>query len=273
MCRLLIVDSNTGRCERTKQLLDWSAYGISSVMTANSYLEAVDKAIDLKPQVALVDLHLGEHMGYELAQNLRAIGMNIIFCMTADELCSSLILSSMRAGAQEYLTHPLDGNAVRAFLERTVASPLPGRHTSTSQEGLDPVLGVSYDSFSTVTRKIIMVIRSDYRSPQTLSAIAQELNMSSKYIGRVFLKDTGIKFSEYLMSYRMLEARRLIVSTREKISVIAGMVGYVQLNNFYTHFRNYFGVSPSALRNFEALPLPGDAKVASGGNYAISVQP
>lgn len=273
MCRLLIVDGDTSRCERTKRLLDWSVYGISSVMTANSYLEAVDKAIDLKPQVALVDLRLGEHMGYELAQNLRAIGMNITFCVTSDVMTTDLVLASMRAGAQEYLTYPLDGKALRAFLERTVASPLPSRRSSRSREGMDPVLGVSYDNFSTVTRKIIMVIRGDYRSPQTLSAIAQELNMSSKYIGRVFLKDTGIKFSEYLMSYRMLEARHLIVSTQEKISVIAGMVGYVQLNNFYTHFRNYFGVSPSALRNFEALPLPGDAKTASGGSYAISVQP
>ena len=46
----------------------------------------------------------------------------------------------------------------------------------------------------------------------------------------------------------MIEARRLVVNTGEKVSVIAGMVGYPQLNNFYTHFRQYFGVSPSAMR-------------------------
>ncbi len=271
MCRLLIVDSNTERCERTKNLLDWSAYGISSVITASSYLEAVNKAIDFKPQISLVDLHLGEHMGYALVQDLHSVGMNTAFCIVADEASPDLILSSMRAGAQEYLTHPLDGKEVQAFLERTVTtSP---RLSCDSREGLDPVLGVSYDTFSAVTRKIILVVHGDYRSPQTLSAIAQELNMSSKYIGRVFLKDTGIKFSEYLMSYRMLEARRLIVSTQEKISVIAGMVGYVQLNNFYTHFKNYFGVSPSALRNFEALPLSGEMHQAPGGSYEISVQP
>ena len=39
-------------------------------------------------------------------------------------------------------------------------------------------------------------------------------------------------------------------------AVSAGMVGYVQLNNFYIHFRNYFGVSPSALRNFEITGEP-----------------
>lgn len=77
--------------------------------------------------------------------------------------------------------------------------------------------------------------------------------MSSKYIGRVFLRDTGMKFSEYLMAYRMMEARKLVVSTTEKISNIASMVGYAQLNNFYTHFRSYFGVSPSVMRGSESL--------------------
>jgi AraC-like DNA-binding protein len=60
-----------------------------------------------------------------------------------------------------------------------------------------------------------------------------------------------MKYSDYLMAYRMLEAKRLIINTREKISVIAGMVGYTQLNNFYTQFRNYFGVSPSSLRQYD----------------------
>lgn len=271
MCRLLIVDSDTGRCEQTKQLLDWSAYGISSVITASSYLEAVDKAVDLKPRVAFVSLQLEGHTGCELVQNLRSMDMNTIFCITADDLCPTSILDSMRAGAQEYLTCPLDVKEVRAFLERTVATPLLRRlpKDAAPRDALDPVLGIPCDTFSTVTKKIILVIRSNYHSPQSLSAIAQELNMSSKYIGRVFLKDTGIKFSEYLMSYRMLEARRLIVSTQEKISTIAGMVGYVQLNNFYTHFKNYFGVSPSTLRNLETLPP--DTNSTTGGKYAISV--
>lgn len=66
------------------------------------------------------------------------------------------------------------------------------------------------------------------------------------------MKDTGIKFSEYLTAYRMIQARRLIENTQEKISVIANMVGYSQLNNFYVHFKNYYNISPSTLRNFSA---------------------
>lgn len=256
MYRLLIADDNADSRERTRTLLDWSAYGISTITTAASYVEAVDKAMDLKPHVAMVSIQLGDHMGYELVEHLHSIGLKTIFCMVADSDSRELIRESMRSGARDYLLRPLETKEVQAFLERAVVNQLNGTlpETGTVKNEVDPVLGVEYSTLSKITNKIILVVRGDYRSTLTLAAIADELNMSSKYIGRIFLKDTGMKFSEYLMSYRMLEAKKLIVNTQEKISVIAYMVGYVQLNNFYTHFKNYFGVSPCALRNYESTP-------------------
>lgn len=32
--------------------------------------------------------------------------------------------------------------------------------------------------------------------------------------------------------------------------MVASMVGYSQLNNFYVHFKNYFRISPGALRDY-----------------------
>lgn len=251
MYRLLIVDETMEQCEATKALLRWGVYGISSVITATSYVEAVDKAMDLNPHVVLVNVRLGNHQGWELVEHLRSIGLKAAYCMLSDDNAPDLIRESMRSGAQDFLLRPLQSREMRAFLERNLACCPKNKSGSASEDDeVDPVLGVAYSSLSKITNKIILVVRSNYRSPQTLISIAENLNMSSKYIGRVFLKDTGIKFSEYLMAYRMLEAKRLIVSSQEKISAIAGMVGYVQLNNFYIHFKNYFGVSPSALRNF-----------------------
>lgn len=121
------------------------------------------------------------------------------------------------------------------------------------------MLQVEYSKFSKITNKIILIVKSNYRSSQSLTNIAEIFNMSSKYIGRIFLKDTGIKFSEYLTAYRMIQARKLIENTQEKISVIANMVGYSQLNNFYVHFKNYYNISPSTLRNFTASVPPAAA--------------
>ncbi len=264
MYRLLIVDGNADSAQATLSLLDWSAYGITSLVTAFSWEEAESRALELKPQLALVNFQLGNRMGYELVAQLRSLGLKTAFCMVAEHDSPDHIRECMRSGAQDYLLRPLDPAEVQSFLERAISGevPLPAEEGARDPD-VDPVLNVPYNDLSKLTNRIIQVVRSDFRSPQSLTAIAADLDMSSKYIGRVFLKDTGMKFSEYLMSYRMLEARKRIIRSQEKISVIAASVGYVQMNNFYIHFKNYFGVSPSALRNFqgdqESAQLTGEA--------------
>lgn len=262
MYRLLIVDDEKDICENIKYLLDWSLYNITSILTATSYAEAVSKAVDFQPHIALLDINLGDHWGYELAEHLRSMGMQTIFCMISGYDDFNYVHKSMQATARDYLLKPIHVAELRAFIERTIVRDLHGvipEHAA-SQPELDPVLQVEYSKFSKITNKIILIVKSNYRSSQSLTNIAEIFNMSSKYIGRIFLKDTGIKFSEYLTAYRMIQARRLIENTQEKISVIANMVGYSQLNNFYVHFKNYYNISPSTLRNFSAsVPVAGAA--------------
>ena len=253
MYRLLIIDDPKS-CEAVKNLLDWAAYGFSVVMTADSYVEGVNLALDLHPHLTLMGTRMGNFRGYEMADSMRAMGLRSVFAIMSADRAPEQIIQAMRAGARDYLRKPVEETELREFVERVVVNELGGALPREDQirHDVDPVLKVPYTDLSKITNKIIMIVKSSYRQPQTLTAIAESMHMSGKYIGRIFLRDTGIKFSEYLMAYRMLEARKLIVGTQEKISVIAGMVGYVQLNNFYIHFRNYFGVSPSALRNFES---------------------
>ncbi len=248
----MIVDPDRGICENIPYLLDWSQYGVSGILTANSYEEAVSRAVDFQPHIALVELELGDRQGYELVRHLRETGLETVFCTMGDKEDFQWVQQSMRAGARDYLLKPLDTSELRSFLERAVVRELGGAlpERPAVQTGVDPVLHTEYGKLSRITNKIILIVKSNYRRGLSLTGIAEMLNMSSKYIGRVFLQDTGMKFSAYLTAYRMIQARRLIENSQEKISVVASMVGYSQLNNFYVHFKNYFRISPGALRDY-----------------------
>ncbi len=262
--RLLIADQDENTCETIRYLLDWPQYDVSSILTAASYGDAVNLAVDFQPHIALVAVDFGEHRGYELVNYLRTSGSETVFCMMSVREDFHALRESMRAGAREYLLKPINVKELRAFLTRAILQDLRGSilEYTASPLGEDPVLRVEYSQLSRITNKIILMVKSNYRRSMSLTSIANILNMSSKYIGRIFLQDTGIKFSEYLTSYRMIQARRLIENTREKISVVASMVGYSQLNNFYVHFKSYYHISPTTLREFDeargssASPLP-----------------
>ena len=248
----MIVDPDRGICENIPYLLDWSQYGVSGILTANSYEEAISRAVDFQPHIALVELELGDRQGYELVRHLRETGLETVFCTMGDKEDFQWVQQSMRAGARDYRLKPLDTSERRSFLERAVVQELGGAlpERPAVQTGVDPVLHTEYGKLSRITNKIILIVKSNYRRGLSLTGIAEMLNMSSKYIGRVFLQDTGMKFSAYLTAYRMIQARRLIENSQEKISVVASMVGYSQLNNFYVHFKNYFRISPGALRDY-----------------------
>ena len=242
----MIVDPDRGICENIPYLLDWSQYGVSGILTANSYEEAISRAVDFQPHIALVELELGDRQGYELVRHLRETGLETVFCTMGDKEDFQWVQQSMRAGARDYLLKPLDTSELRSFLERAVVRELGGARPERPavQTGVDPVLHTEYGKLSRITNKIILIVKSNYRRGLSLTGIAEMLNMSSKYIGRVFLQGTGMKFSAYLTAYRMIE------NSQEKISVVASMVGYSQLNNFYVHFKNYFRISPGALRDY-----------------------
>ena len=187
-------------------------------------------------------------MGFELVSQLRELGLSTVCCLLTNHPGNHDLRRAMRSGCRDVLRQPPDPLSLREFLEWVVLEELHGTVSSGETAERDPVLGVPYNSLSKLTGKILLAVRTDFREPMSLTAVARDMEMSSKYLGRVFLRETGMRFSQYLTAYRMTEARRLIVNTGENVSVIASMVGYPQLNNFYTHFRQYFGVSPSIMR-------------------------
>lgn len=250
----MIADPSPKVGETIQYLLDWPQYNVSGILTADSYELAVSRAIDFQPHIALVDLELGGGRGDELVGHLRGMGLETVFCVMGVREDFQWVRRAMRAGARDYLLKPINAKELRAFLERTVLQDLRGElpERTGAQVGVDPVLQVEYGKLSRITNKMILIVKSNYRKGLFLTGIAEMLNMSSKYIGRMFLQDTGIKFSAYLTAYRMIQARRLIENSQEKISVVASMVGYSQLNNFYVHFKNYYHISPGSLRDYES---------------------
>ena len=247
MYKALIVDKPQV-CREILGMADWSALGFDNVLTAHSLPEAVEQASAQQPHVALVGMDLGEKMGFEFASLLRELGLPTVCCLLANHPGTHDLRRAMRSGCRDVLRQPPDPLSLREFLEWVVLEELHGTISPGETAERDPVLGVPYNSLSKLTGKILLAVRTDFREPMSLTAVARDMEMSSKYLGRVFLRETGMRFSQYLTAYRMTEARRLIVNTGEKVSVIASMVGYPQLNNFYTHFRQYFGVSPSIMR-------------------------
>jgi two-component system response regulator YesN len=253
MYKLLIVDDEPQILEGIKRTLDWDHLGFGQIETSETYEGAIMKAVAFEPDLAIFDVCIGKERGYTAIRKLREIRLPAAYIMMSGYGEFEYVLEAIHCGAKDYLLKPVERAKLQALVERIIVEDLNGTVEGTNMDGydVDPLLGVRYDSLSKLTNRILLMVRAEYEQNLNLKTVASRFRMNGTYLGQLFLKETQMKFSEYLMAYRMLRARERIQSTDEKISTIALSVGYANMNYFYTHFQAYFNKSPSDLRRKE----------------------
>jgi two-component system CheB/CheR fusion protein len=130
--RVLIVDDNADAAE-TLQLL-MNTLGSNDVQVAGSGPEALAKAVDLKPDIVLLDLKMPDMDGYEVARRIRREpwGANVLLVALTGWGLEEHKRRSKEAGFDRHLTKPADRATLKAALRHPRASapqgPLDIRH-------------------------------------------------------------------------------------------------------------------------------------------------
>lgn len=99
-----------------------------------------------------------------------------------------------------------------------------------------------------IADKLVRMIQERYDQEITLEACAKELMYHPIYLSRVFKKETGITFSDYLSDYRMKIAKVMLETTDLKISEIGERIQYKNISAFIRSFRKMYHVTPGKYR-------------------------
>lgn len=103
------------------------------------------------------------------------------------------------------------------------------------------------ETHNTVT-KVIQYINENYNEEITLSSVSERFFISPYYFSRLFKKNTGFSFTEYINNTRIKEAQILLQNGNTPISDIAEAVGYKSITHFGRVFKNITGISPLSFR-------------------------
>lgn len=99
-----------------------------------------------------------------------------------------------------------------------------------------------------IMNSIYMYIEQDLAGAN-LNAIARKMQMTDSHLSRIFKKNTGTNFSEYLSDRKLEEAAKLLLQDNKlKVAEIADTLGYGNPTYFLSRFKAKYGVSPSAYR-------------------------
>lgn len=103
----------------------------------------------------------------------------------------------------------------------------------------------SKTSFSyKLVERIKLYIESNYTDDISLYSAAENVHMSPSYISKIFKKNTGCNFVEYLTTVRINQSKLLLADMNIKIYEVATMVGYKSTKHFSQVFKAQVGMTP-----------------------------
>ncbi len=104
------------------------------------------------------------------------------------------------------------------------------------------------DNLKAELRETIAYIEEHYRDDISLQDIASSVHMSESGFSRLFKKQTGVSYVEYVTQLRLEEAKRLLRQPDQKVYEVSFAVGYQDSKYFSQIFRKYTGETPTEFR-------------------------
>jgi two-component system response regulator YesN len=99
-----------------------------------------------------------------------------------------------------------------------------------------------------IIEKVKKHLADQYRNDLKAFEVAAWLKITPSYFSFIFKQGTGKSFSEYMNELRIDHAKRLLVTTHDKVFEIAEQVGYKEYKYFVTVFKSLTGVTPKEYR-------------------------
>lgn len=105
-----------------------------------------------------------------------------------------------------------------------------------------------------LVEKISTYLFANYQEEITIEDIAYEIGLTRSYMSHLFKEITGYTIMNYLMSYRLSQARRLLVQEpKQSIKHIANSCGFMSEAHFSRFFKQKIGMTPSHYRKNNQL--------------------
>lgn len=133
--KLLIADDEQLVLEGIKQIIDWDDCGFTICGTADNGQDALDKTLDLKPDLVLLDIRMPKMSGIEVVKAATEAGFTGKFIILSGLSDFKLAQTAMRYGVDFYLTKPIDEDeleqsvrTVRNIIEKESKTSLSYSH-------------------------------------------------------------------------------------------------------------------------------------------------
>lgn len=171
---------------------------------------------------------------YRVFERLRRILSQLIFLWLEQQKLQSFMFFNEEEFDQKYEQSICSLDSMRSFI-RWIFERMDGyRHVDTRKESL--------------VKEIKKYIGENLKGELTRKELAGVVYLSEDYVAKIFMEETGISLSNYVVQKRMKKAQEYLANTDWGIAKIAMEVGYTNFSYFSKTFRGFADCTPNEYR-------------------------
>jgi two-component system response regulator YesN len=133
-------------------------------------------------------------------------------------------------------------------IEHLTMSEIKNTFLAHCKDASDYIMSIRLSNLHSIILEMKNYINQNYKKNLKLKDIAQMFSMNSIYLGQLFHKSTGMKFTDYINSLRIEEAKKILASSDMNIQEIARAVGFRDARYFAVKFKAATNQTPSVFQ-------------------------
>ncbi len=209
--------------------------------------DAIEKALEIIPDIIICDINLVEKDGYEISKELKKDlrSSHIPIIILTAQSNKEAVLKGLQSGVDQYLTKPFSLSILKQSLSSLLFNREKLRYYYTNNiYRVEPESKFGNQEQTFIT-KMNDIIKKNVENPKfSVEDLADKLGVSRVQLYRKVKAIIGINISDHINNVKLEKAAELLKSNEMNISEIAYSLGFSSPNYFSTAFKNKFGISP-----------------------------
>lgn len=228
------------------------------ILTATNGNTGIETAVSEMPDIIISDIMMPVKNGIELCKTLKnnILTSHIpIILLTAKNSIDDKT-EGYQAGADSYLTKPFSATllytrienllekkrSMKAFFTKSNASEGHKDHSRKREAFIESLNTIDAEFM----QKVDAIVNEQMANPEfSVTALSQQLAMSTSTLYRKIKALTGITSTDYIRKIKMQNAAKLLQSGRYTVSEVSFKVGINSDKYFRQCFKDEYGVTPA----------------------------
>lgn len=203
------------------------------------------------PDLVITDIRMPQYDGLELAEYLHKNFPHIRVIILSGYDDFSYAQTAIKFHVKDYLLKPVTIEDLSQSLQKILLSL-----TEETQLLSSLCIHSSGLNQKDIFELLETYIQGHYKEEISFGDLANKFGFTPEYLGKVFKKYSGKTPSKYLISLRMNEAKRLLLSNPDiEIQKVGELTGYKDSFYFSRAFKAFTGISPLEFRERENAPF------------------